>query len=159
MYAAGRRPDVVPAHDRGSSGEDPAGQPSPVIPGTHVAGLVRRHHGLHPVTDAELAEQAGDVGLHGRLAEVELGGDLRVGHAATDQRQHVALALGQGVEHVGATGARGGTDANDSITRTVTPGSSSPPPEATVRTPSIRRSGGATLSRKPLTPERRAAST
>ena len=48
---------------------------------------------------------------------------------------------------------------NCSMTRNVTEGSSNPPPRATVRTASMSRSGGATFSRKPLTPSRSAAST
>jgi hypothetical protein len=33
---------------------------------------------LHPVPQPELGEDAGDVALHGRLAEVEAAGDLGV---------------------------------------------------------------------------------
>jgi hypothetical protein len=33
---------------------------------------------LHPVPEAELGEDTGDVALHGRFAEVEPGGDLGV---------------------------------------------------------------------------------
>jgi hypothetical protein len=39
--------------------------------------------------EVELAEDAGDVGLHGRLADDQLGGDLGVGETARE-----ALACG-----------------------------------------------------------------
>ena len=35
--------------------------------------------GAHPVLDAELADERGDVGLDGRLAQSQPGGDLLVG--------------------------------------------------------------------------------
>src|SRR5262245_61270328 len=50
------------------------------------------------VADVELAEDAAHVGLHGRLGDVEAGGDLGVGRAAGDQAQHVALAIGEQLE-------------------------------------------------------------
>ena len=50
---------------------------------------------LNPVTQAELGEQAGHVGLDGGWLDDELGGDLGVGQAARQQAQHVVLAGGQ----------------------------------------------------------------
>ena len=42
------------------------------------AGADREDGGLDSVAKAELHEQVGDVGFHGRLADVELGADLGV---------------------------------------------------------------------------------
>ncbi len=49
-------------------------------------------HRGDPVTGAELLQHVRDVRLHGRLAEVELGGDLGIGEAARDRVEDLAFA-------------------------------------------------------------------
>ena len=68
---------------------------------------MREHHGLHPVAEAELLEDVGDVRLHGGLADVELGADLRVGQPSRDQPEDLQLALGQLVEALRRRGTGG----------------------------------------------------
>ena len=56
---------------------------APRLPVTQVAGLdqarlVGVDHRLHPITDAELVEDAADMGLDRRLAERQLVADLGV---------------------------------------------------------------------------------
>ena len=62
------------------------------------AGLVGEDHRLHAVAQPQLGEHVADVGLDRRLADHQLGGDLRVGHALGDQPQHLQLPLGQPVQ-------------------------------------------------------------
>ena len=70
--------------------------------------LVGVDHGLHPVPEAELAEQVGHVALGCGLGDHERGGDLGVGEAAGDQLQDLALPLGEGVDaRSGAVGGLG----------------------------------------------------
>ncbi len=57
--------------------------------------LVREHDRLHPVAKIKLLENAGDVGLDGCLAEVELPGDLGVREAASDHPHDLELTPGQ----------------------------------------------------------------
>src|SRR3954449_3750075 len=52
----------------------------------HPAGVVGPHRDLDPVAGADLGQQARDVGLGGRQADEEVGGDLGVRAAAGDQR-------------------------------------------------------------------------
>src|ERR1035437_5824168 len=59
------------------------------------AGFVGQDHGLDPVPEPELGQQVADVGLHGRLADHQVGGYLRVGQAAGQPQQDVALPAGQ----------------------------------------------------------------
>ena len=66
-------------------------------------GLVCEHDRLHAVTQVELLEDVRDVGLHRRLADVELAADLGVRLAAGDQPEHVHLALGQSYPETGGT--------------------------------------------------------
>jgi hypothetical protein len=56
--------------------------------------LVGEDDGLHPVAQAELGEQAGDVGLDRGLGDEERGRDLRVGPARRQQPQHLNLPRG-----------------------------------------------------------------
>ena len=65
---------------------------------SHQARLMRHDHKLDPVARPELEKQAGQVRLHGRRADEQLGGDLAVRHAASDENQHLALASGHAVE-------------------------------------------------------------
>src|SRR5690348_12287322 len=58
-------------------------------------GLVYEYDRLHAVAEAELLEDVRDVGLYGRLADVELLTDLRVGQAAGDEQEDVLLSCGE----------------------------------------------------------------
>ena len=60
--------------------------------------VVGEHDRRGPVADAELAEDAADVRLHGRLGDVQACRDLAVRRPARDQPQDVALTLGQELE-------------------------------------------------------------
>ena len=74
---------VVPPHrDESAAGGD-------------QAGLVGEDDGLDAVAQAQFREDAGDVGLHRRLAEEQRGGDLGVRHAAGDQAEDFEFAGGQ----------------------------------------------------------------
>jgi hypothetical protein len=55
-------------------------------------GFVGEHHGLRAVVEAELGEDARDMGLDGRVADDQLGSDLGVGQAAGQLSQDVDLA-------------------------------------------------------------------
>lgn len=70
------------------------------------AGLVRQDDRLHPVAEVKLLQDMGDVRLDGRLADVELLPDLRVGEALCNQAQDVALAARQLVEPARLRGPR-----------------------------------------------------
>ena len=62
-------------------------------PGDDHPGLVGENDGLHPVAQAELGQQVADVGLDGRIAAEQGGGDLRVAAAAAARPfRPVALA-------------------------------------------------------------------
>ena len=73
---------------RGSSG----------VAGAHEAGLVGEHDGLDAVAQAELREQARDVGLDRRVADDELRRDLGVRQPARDELEDLELARGELVE-------------------------------------------------------------
>src|SRR4051794_26630459 len=62
------------------------------LPRPHESRLVGPHHRLHPIAQAELAKDAGDMGLHGRFADVELTCDLGVRSPLGEPEQRVALA-------------------------------------------------------------------
>src|SRR5215211_994905 len=114
-----------------------------------------------PVPQPELGQHPADVGLDGRLADVQLMGDLGVGPAPGDQLQHLPLPVGQAVQvrrGAGVVGARANS-ANSAIRRRVTDGAISPSPEAIVRTASTSPSGEVCLSRNPQAPARRASKT
>ena len=57
------------------------------------AAFVGEDHGLHTVSKAELGEDVGHVGLDGRLAEEQGGGDLGVGEALGDELEYLEFAL------------------------------------------------------------------
>jgi len=61
------------------------------------AGLVGDDDQLDPVGRIELGEKPGHIRLDRGHADDELIGDLRVGHAAPDQAQHLAFPLGDAV--------------------------------------------------------------
>jgi alkanesulfonate monooxygenase SsuD/methylene tetrahydromethanopterin reductase-like flavin-dependent oxidoreductase (luciferase family) len=52
------------------------------VPGADQTGLIGEDDGLDPVAQLEFGQEPGHVGLDGRLAEDELGGDLGVAQAA-----------------------------------------------------------------------------
>jgi hypothetical protein len=57
--------------------------------------IVGEDHRGRPVPQLELGEQVVDVGLDRAFADEKLGGDLAVGPAAADAREHVKLTAGQ----------------------------------------------------------------
>ena len=69
--------------------------------------LVGEDDGLDAVAQVELGEDAGDVRLHRRLADEQLGGDLGVGQPAGEQPQDLELARAQlGQRRGGRAGQR-----------------------------------------------------
>ena len=52
-------------------------------------------HELHAVPQGELRQDAADMGLHGRLAEVLASGDLRVRQTPGREREDLPLAIGE----------------------------------------------------------------
>ena len=73
----------------------------------HQAVLVGVHDGLHAVAEAELGQHAGDVRLHGRPADEQLGGDLVVGQPAGHQPEDLELPGGQALVRSVVPGGRG----------------------------------------------------
>ena len=69
-------------------------------------GLVCEHDGLDAVAEAEFLEDVRDVCLDGRLADVELCADLRVGQAGGDESEDVLLSCGELVEFFRRLGFR-----------------------------------------------------
>src|SRR5215831_5474312 len=63
--------------------------------GLDKARVEGRDHGLHAVADAELSEDAREVRLDRRLAEVEVRAELGVREPAGEQGEDLELALGQ----------------------------------------------------------------
>src|SRR5215211_4103537 len=63
--------------------------------GVEEAGLVREHDRLDPVSEVELHQDMGDVGLHGGVADEELPPDLGVRQASRNQPEHLELTLGE----------------------------------------------------------------
>ena len=55
---------------------------------------------LHAVAHLKLVEEVADVGLDRRDAQIESGGDLRVGQSAADRERDLVLAFGQPAEPV-----------------------------------------------------------
>src|SRR5688500_4758115 len=53
------------------------------------------HGELDPITRAELAHQAGQMGLDGAGTDVEIGGDLTVGSALRHGEEHLLLTGGE----------------------------------------------------------------
>src|SRR5215218_2919221 len=50
---------------------------------------------LNAVAEIELLQDVGDVGLDGRITDVQLPRDLGVGESAGDQPKHIELPVGQ----------------------------------------------------------------
>src|SRR5437588_1095903 len=88
-------------HSQGvaSLGPGPDAMP-PRLPGAglHHPVLVREDDRLHTVADFELREHARDMRLDGRRLDDELGRDLGIRQAASEQAQDVSLPGGQLVE-------------------------------------------------------------
>lgn len=57
----------------------------------HEPGLVGDDHGLDAAIDAELGEDAADVGLDGARLEEQVDGDLGVAFALGDEEERLAL--------------------------------------------------------------------
>src|SRR6478752_8883833 len=58
--------------------------------------------GLHPVGDPDRAEDAGQVGLHGLLADLEPASDLLVRQALRHEHEHLAFAIREDIQRVGS---------------------------------------------------------
>jgi hypothetical protein len=94
--------------------------------------------------------------LHGGLTGDEVPGDLGVGESVSDQAQDFRFAFRERAQFGGLrAGPRPRT--YSSIKRRATVGARSASPEATSRTASTRRAGGALLSRKARAPAPSAA--
>jgi hypothetical protein len=94
---------VVPAASHaGEAGPDGGPRASPAGPARGARpdepGLVGVDHGLHPVPQGELGEDAADVRLDGRLPHDEVPRDLGVREATADEDEHLSLARGEGVD-------------------------------------------------------------
>src|SRR5262245_9386430 len=70
------------------------------------SGVIGEYDSLDAVTEAELLQDVLDVGLDGRLADVELPPDLRVGQAVGDEPEDVLLSGGELVQLFRRYGAR-----------------------------------------------------
>jgi hypothetical protein len=66
--------------------------------GTDQACFISRDDEVRAVPRAELHQQPPDVRLGGGHAHVQVSGDFGVGQAEPDQRQHLALPLGEAAE-------------------------------------------------------------
>ena len=122
---------------------------------TDQAGLVGQHDELDPVAGAGLGEQPADVGLHGRLGDHQVGGDLRVGAAAADQLEHLALALGERGQPVVVRAVGAGRAARRRSARAAAGWCWARPPSrrrARVRIAPSRSGGAASLSRNAAAP-------
>src|SRR5262249_23156786 len=62
-----------------------------VLAGHDQARFISGDHGLGPVAQAELGQDAADVRLHRFLGDDEAARDLRVGHPFGDQPQHLGF--------------------------------------------------------------------
>src|SRR6476659_8339310 len=67
----------------------------------HQAALVGPDSELNSISRIELRQQARDVGLHGRFAEVEVGCDLGVRPPAGDQLEHLTHPVAHTVGQLG----------------------------------------------------------
>ena len=64
--------------------------------------LVGEHYGLDPVAEAELGEQAGDMGLDRGLRDEQRGRDLGVRQPGGEQPEYLDLPRGQQGERFAA---------------------------------------------------------
>ncbi|HSK91161.1 MAG TPA: hypothetical protein VK875_07600 [Euzebyales bacterium] len=74
------------------------------------AVLVRRDDGVRAVAYPELGEEPVDVRLDGRLADVQLGGDVAVGAFTADQLEDLELTFGQGGQGLGVVAPQWAAD-------------------------------------------------
>ena len=86
-------------HGRAPAWSAPSTEPGRGAPSEAVTASPQP--GLHAVGHADRTEGAGQVGLDGLLADLEPACDLLVRQAVRDERQHLTLALGEGVQRVG----------------------------------------------------------
>ena len=77
-----------------------------------MRGVVPHDHGgkFHTRANAELAEDAGDVSLHGAARQVQAGGDGWVGKSFGDQASYHPFSLGKRLP-AGLRAAPGPSDA------------------------------------------------
>ena len=61
----------------------------------HETVLIGVDHRLHPVAQVQLGEHPSDMCFHGRFGHEQLPGDLAVRQALGDERQNLALPLGE----------------------------------------------------------------
>ena len=74
----------------------PAGlSPTLVSGSSHEAGLVGDHHQLRPIAGAKFDHRPADMGARRCSADHQALGDLVIAQPFADQRQHLALAIGQ----------------------------------------------------------------
>jgi hypothetical protein len=121
------------------------------------AGFVGQDDGLDPVAQAELGEQVAHVRFDGGLTDDEVGGDLGVGEAAGEAQRDAAFPGGQRCQpgRCGLGVRRGAGEGVDE------------PDRDRRREERVPRGGvldgrdqvvpGASLSRKPLAPDRSAS--
>lgn len=69
------------------------------IAGRDEPGLVGDHHGLRPVPEVQLVEDAADMSLHRAFAERQTAGDLRIRQSSPDQGQDLSFPRRQLVEY------------------------------------------------------------
>src|SRR4249919_321637 len=86
-------------HGRGPAWSAPSTEPGRGAPSEAVTASPQP--GLRAVGHADRTEGAGQVGLDGLLADLEPACDLLIREAVRDERQHLTLALGEGVQRVG----------------------------------------------------------
>ena len=132
---------------------------SVLLPRANEATLVCDYDQLSPVPGVHLGHYMADMCFGGGRADIQPRSDLSVRHSPPDERQHLALAIGEDVELWCRWPLGSGRDARSAISRRVTLGAKRPSPWATTRMPSSTSSGGASFSSKPLAPARMAAYT
>src|SRR6516165_717338 len=96
-----RTPGQIPAAEPARATIAASQSSSPLLSGgvpLEESGLVCQYDGLHAVAEAQLLEDVRDVCLDGRLADVELLTDLRVGQAAGDEPEDVFFPCGELVQ-------------------------------------------------------------
>jgi len=78
---------------RGATGRVAAGvQQRFRFAGADEIGLVGEYDCLHPVARVQFLQEVIDVGLDGRVAYEQRGGDLGVGEPTSDQLQYLAFS-------------------------------------------------------------------
>jgi hypothetical protein len=66
-----------------------------LLGGIRDSGFESEHDCLHPIAQAKLVEDVGDVGLGGVLGDVELGGDLGIRETPGEETEHLFLSGGE----------------------------------------------------------------